>query len=122
MENEILNSKWGKVKINSNGYYWITSRKEGNNNKLLHRLIFEDFYGKIPNGCHIHHKDGNPLNNCIMNLQLLTKREHISVIKTGFKPDGKQSYAVKYKGKRIKHSINKEKLEKICNEINKGVV
>lgn len=149
MENEILNSKWGKAKIYSNGYYWITSRKEGNNSKLLHRLIFEEFYGKIPDGCHIHHKDGNTLNNCIMNLQLLTKREHISlhnkkrigekhpdfsgennprwknyarIIKTGFNSDGKQDYAIKYKGKRIKRSINKEKLEKICNEINKGVV
>lgn len=40
---EILHTKFGNAKID-NGYYRITSWKEGNNGKLLHRLIWEDFW------------------------------------------------------------------------------
>ena len=41
-------TKFGTAKI-YRGYYIITSRKEGNHGKFLHRLIFEDFYKiKLP--------------------------------------------------------------------------
>ena len=73
---KVLHTKWGKAKI-FQGRYMITSRKEGNHNKLLHRLIWEDFYGcEVPKGYHIHHRDHNPLNNCILNLQLMCESEH----------------------------------------------
>ena len=78
-----METKFGTAKIWGNGYYYITSTKEGNFKKLLHRLIFEDFYGEIPKGCVIHHKDENPLNNCIMNLQLLTESQHHKLHSTG---------------------------------------
>ena len=71
-----MDTKFGKAYVGNHGYYVVTSNEEGNHNKLLHRLIFEDFYGKIPDGCHVHHKDNDKLNNCIMNLQLLTESEH----------------------------------------------
>lgn len=45
-----LNTKFGRAKINTKGYYRIITSKEGNHNKYLHRLIFEDFYGKILKG------------------------------------------------------------------------
>ena len=76
-------TKYGTAKINNKGYYAITTRKEGNYGRLLHRLIFEDFYGPIPNGCEIHHKDENRINNCIMNLQCLTKTQHNRLHNTG---------------------------------------
>lgn len=82
-KSSVLYTKWGNAKINEKGYYRISSSKEGNYNKYLHRLIFEDFYGPIPDACYVHHKDGNPLNNCVMNLQLLTKSEHSSLHNTG---------------------------------------
>ncbi len=71
-----MKTKFGNAELWGNGYYYITSTAEGNFKQLLHRLIFEDFYGPIPEGCVIHHKDGNKTNNCIMNLQLLTESEH----------------------------------------------
>lgn len=72
-----LHTKYGNVNINNyDGYYRVTSSKEGNHSKRWHRLIFEDFYGKIPNNCIIHHKDNNKKNNCIMNLQIMTQNEH----------------------------------------------
>lgn len=71
-----LHTKYGTARIYK-GYYKIDSRKEGNKNKLLHRLIWEDFWRtKIPKGYHIHHKNGNKLDNCILNLQLIKAGEH----------------------------------------------
>ena len=74
--NQTLHTKFGTAKIQQTGYYIITSVKQGNNGKKLHRLIFEDFYGEIPEGYVIHHKDENKTNNCIMNLQLMKFGEH----------------------------------------------
>ena len=72
-----INTKFGRAKLDEWGYYFITSRKEGNHLKFLHRLIWEDFYGfKIPKGYHIHHKNGNKTDNCILNLQLIKEYDH----------------------------------------------
>lgn len=43
----------------------------------LHVAIWEDHYRqKVPEGFHVHHRDGNPLNNDISNLELLSPTEH----------------------------------------------
>ena len=77
MINKTLHTKYGTARINKEGYYWITSRKEGNNGKRLHRLIWEGFYNtEVPKGYIIHHKNGDKLCNCILNLQLMKKEEH----------------------------------------------
>lgn len=72
-----LNTKYGIATLDHEGYYWITSRKEGNHHKFLHRLIWEDFYGfEIPKGFHIHHKNKISTDNCILNLQLIHEYDH----------------------------------------------
>lgn len=43
---------------------------------FLHRKIYEDNFGRIPNGYHVHHKDGNPLNNSPDNLEALPAKVH----------------------------------------------
>ena len=48
-------------------------------NILEHRKIWEDNYGPIPDGMHIHHIDKNKLNNDISNLQLVTPEEHAKI-------------------------------------------
>ena len=87
--NKILNTKYGTAKIHSNGYYVITSGKEGNGNKLLHRLIAEDYFGdwiNDPNDYfHIHHIDGDKLNNCVLNLEPIQPDEHIRIHNIGKK-------------------------------------
>lgn len=64
--------KWTKVK---SGYY-ICSVKSTKNKNWLHQYIYEKEVGKIPDGYHIHHIDGNKDNNDIANLKLLTPSEH----------------------------------------------
>lgn len=78
-----LNTKWGVARI-IDGYYRIVSRSKGHHGKLLHRLIFEDFYNiKLPSDIDIHHNDGNKLNNNIWNLIPLTRSEHMAFHQTG---------------------------------------
>jgi len=42
----------------------------------LHRQIWIDSFGVIPKGFHIHHKDGNTLNNLISNLECISASAH----------------------------------------------
>ena len=42
----------------------------------LHRVVWAYYNGEIPNGYEVHHRDDNPANNTIENLQCLTKAEH----------------------------------------------
>lgn len=73
-----LPTKFGGANLNNNGYYIIRSSKEGNNGKLLHRLIWEDFYNReIPNGYDIHHINNNKVDNRIQNLQCVEHGKHI---------------------------------------------
>lgn len=128
--NEILHTKFGKAKIDDDGYYIIISYKEGNRHKRLHRLIYEDFYGcKIPKGYQIHHKNGNKLDNCILNLQLIKPSEHtrlhngnqkgennynykgyFTLVKGSFTSAGNRRYCIYKNSKYYKGSTDKEKL------------
>ena len=60
-------------KLRGDGYKYVT--KSGKL-ILVHRLIWEEQFGTIPEGIDIHHKDGNKQNNKIENLELLTRKEH----------------------------------------------
>lgn len=54
--------------------YFTSGARDGE--RLLHRYIYAKHYGPIPAGKHIHHKDGNPLNNDISNLECLSASAH----------------------------------------------
>lgn len=75
-----VQTKFGTATLCNDGYYHITSRKEGNNGKKLCRLIFEDFYNiTLPTEIQIHHHDGNRTNDNIWNLIPLTAEEHTTL-------------------------------------------
>jgi len=113
-----LHTKFGNARVQK-GYYKISSKKEGNNNKYLHRLIFEDFYGfEVPKGFVVHHKDENKLNNCILNLQLMHETDHLKLHNVG---ENNAMYGLKGElsprfGKRF---TNKTKSEMCKNRGNK---
>lgn len=103
----MIKTEFGNVRINSKGYYQVTSTKEGNHNKMLHRLVWEDHYGIIPDGCVIHHKDGNKLNNDIHNLEIMDNFEHNQLHKSGQNnPMYSKNHSLKSKLK-MTHSHNK---------------
>ena len=45
----------------------------------LHRDVWEFYNGSIPKGMQIHHKDGNPVNNDISNLELIDPKSHSKI-------------------------------------------
>lgn len=120
--NEILHTKWGNAKIDNQGYYRITSSKQGNYRKFLHRLIWEDFYGcKIPNGYVIHHKNKNKLDNCVLNLQLMRKTDHDKLHKSeGNHPNCGSNFPIEHR-LNISKSRNTTGYFRVCKEENKGV-
>jgi len=46
---------------------------------MHYRKIWENAYGKIPDGLEIHHIDGNRSNNELNNLKLVTLQEHLEI-------------------------------------------
>lgn len=43
---------------------------------LVHRKVWEENFGEIPEGMVIHHKNGNKKDNRINNLKIVTRSEH----------------------------------------------
>lgn len=72
----MIKTKYGNASIDNEGYYRIHTKTEGNRNKLLHRLIFEEEHGKLSVNDIVHHKDGDRLNNDLSNLELISKEAH----------------------------------------------
>lgn len=63
--------------IGKNGYLYISVCGE---KKLAHRLEMEKHLGRpLESHEHIHHLDGNPLNNSLSNLVLASQSQHISL-------------------------------------------
>lgn len=60
--------------IGSTGY-WFVKLPDGS---LVgeHRLVYERHHGPIPEGWHVHHRDGDKLNNRPENLEALPWPEH----------------------------------------------
>lgn len=78
-EGKILNmSKRIELKLSQSGSYLRFNAAYGLNKKfLVHRVIWECFNGPIPDGMDVDHIDGNPKNNSLSNLQLLTHRDNL---------------------------------------------
>lgn len=61
----------GRRYYENKGYYFFTER--------LHRRMWEDAYGPIPEDHHIHHKNGNSHDNRLENLECIHKKKHHSM-------------------------------------------
>ena len=44
----------------------------------VHKLVWISFVGPVPEGYEINHRDENPNNNALSNLELLTRKENIN--------------------------------------------
>ena len=58
---------------NKDRYKWVS--KSGKV-ILVHRLMWEENYGKIPEGMVVHHINENKKDNRLCNLKLITHKEH----------------------------------------------
>lgn len=79
-----MKTKYGTAKLHHKGHYRITSGKEGNHGKMLHRLIYEDYHKcTILPFVDCHHKNGIKTDNRIENLELMYHGEHSKHHNTG---------------------------------------
>lgn len=100
---EIIHTKYGNASTyGKKKYYQITSVKEGNHRKYLHVLIWEAHYNrKKPEGCDIHHIDGDTKNNSIQNLMCVPSHIHQS-----FHSRGNRYRLGKKHSEETKHKIS----------------
>jgi hypothetical protein len=72
--NNIIKGFKGK---RQNDYWRVYLYKNGSRKKhLVHVLVYETFFGDIPEGMQVNHKDENKDNNSAFNLNLLTPKEN----------------------------------------------
>lgn len=57
--------------------YWIGNTHDTKRPVRLHKYVWEYYNGPIPKGYQVHHKDFNPDNNDISNLELMSKADHL---------------------------------------------
>ncbi len=72
---------WGRKPF-TNDIIVITNGKRCIGNSIvngIYKLVYQLFVGPIPKGHDVHHIDGNPLNDRIDNLVLLTHAEHCKI-------------------------------------------
>lgn len=72
----IINKHNRILKTKMNGRIYHTVSIKGCNG-YLSRVVYAQKHGPIPVGYDVDHIDDNPSNNCIDNLQVLTRRENI---------------------------------------------
>lgn len=75
-------------KVWSDRVYYVPNashRKRGMGR--LHQEIWRDANGPIPDGYEIHHKDHNPLNNALENLELISIADHHAHHDAGYTPE-----------------------------------
>ena len=74
--NSVTNQPIKPVKKRT-GYMEVRISSDNKRRSLLHhRAVWEAFYGSIPSGLHINHKDQDKTNNSIENLELVTPQQN----------------------------------------------
>ena len=77
--NGITFRRYPNSRNKSDSMYYRASgglRKQGI--AYLHHEVWRAHYGEIPEGCHVHHKDGDTTNNDISNLAAVPASKHLS--------------------------------------------
>lgn len=97
--------------------YWINGKTIKNKRKLtrLHIYVYEKYFGKIPNGYHVHHIDMDKNNNDISNLQLMLETEHLKLhaenVSKEYKEKRKKNFELKARPKAIEWHKSKDGIE-----------
>lgn len=73
------------------GYKYCVLRNEGDSRReiqfAVHRLVAMFYCNDYFEGCHVHHIDGNRINNNVENLKCMTIKEHLQMHKEKYSKD-----------------------------------
>lgn len=77
---------------NMNGYKKVRLVDKYGNRKAdyVHRIVLNTFKGNIPKGKEGHHKDANPGNNKLNNLEIVTQMQNLEKRYLKYGPKGKK--------------------------------
>lgn len=85
------------LEFNGKRYYkrgrYYRSDSRGPKPDYMHRDVWRHFNGAIPAKHHVHHKDDNPANNRIDNLELLPASQHNALHSVGKVPNWRKGVA-----------------------------
>ena len=98
-----------------NYYYHKWKRNGKQHTVLLHHAVYEHFYGGIPEGKVIHHKDFNALNNSIENLVAVSLSEHSRIHRNLEK--WSQEHSEEMRGRRYSRENWKQRREKVISKL-----
>jgi len=105
------------LRLDGKGYPFVTLGKGDGCQKRVHRLVAGAFISNTKNKPYINHKDGNPLNNFVENLEWCTPKENmIHKIKSlGYKhsKETKMKIGKKAKGRPIHENTTKAKYKSV---------
>lgn len=68
-----------KPGIGGSGYLHVSLAPRGKKHKpkTIHRIVLETFISPCPEGKECNHRDGNKTNNCLKNLEWISRQENI---------------------------------------------
>ena len=66
-----------RYRVQASGRYYQSGRKT-DPERLLHRRVWSDANGPIPENMHVHHRDGDWRNNDLSNLDMVAAAKHLS--------------------------------------------
>lgn len=58
-------------------FFNVTTREGGRKKVYVHRAVAMAFLGSVPEGCEVRHKDGNPRNNNIKNIEYGSRSDNM---------------------------------------------
>lgn len=64
--------------IDGAGYVQITLHNGTRRHVRIHQLVWWAFRGQVPRGSILHHRDGDPTNNRLSNLEVQSRSDHAS--------------------------------------------
>lgn len=117
----VLWTKYPNSKRRTHRVYYQRHEKWREPPVFLHRRIYEDNFGLIPKGYHIHHKDGNTENNAPSNLEALPPGEHGKITAKELMNDPERrekAYgyrrSLEYRRKASASQKNRKQVETVC--------
>ena len=120
-QKRLLKGQIVKLFKNNSGYFIVSLYRENKfKNFLVHRLVAQAFIQNSENKSEVNHIDGNKENNCVDNLEWVTKSENeLHASKTGLTERHKKIVAEnnkKIKSKKVlQYSLNGEFLKEYCS-------
>lgn len=76
--NGYIYRRYPNAKNSSDRRYFKRTKNKGTQVDYLHHAIYRDHHGEIPEGYHVHHKDGDSTNNDPSNLEAIPAFQHLS--------------------------------------------